>query len=426
MPANKTTNIPLGQSKWNRMTGQGPNIMLKNRFFETNPANQVDQVSFLARPGLKPYQSVGVGPIRNVYVQPGSFDDDLFVVSGTSLYRVDNTTDVVTFIGAGIFPGTGKVNMCATGTLNGVPEFLFLADGRNLWLYIANSFAVGTLTGVLSNNDIVVIGTTYYQITSGSVDAGTPDGSSANPWLIALGATPADPFANLSAAITNTGESGVQYSSGNTINNDVTPIVTSTDTLKLQSNQVGGLGNSEVTTTTSTTASWANATLTGGGTPTWTTVQTPDDVGIADVCYTSDYVIAVAAQGQGVNGRFYWVMPGDTTIDPLNFATAERAPDPIVQCIAVGDQFWLLGTNSTEVWYPTGDNTAPFQRVQGRLFDKGIWSGTAVQIKDQVVVVGRDGYVYSVTDSPQVISTPAISEQIRVVIRAAEGRFISD
>lgn len=150
---------------------------------------------------------------------------------------------------------------------------------------------------------------------------------------------------------------------------------------------------------------------------TFTVVVTPDDVGIVSVAFVSSYVICVVAQGYDMNGRFYWIEPAETTIDPLNFATAERAPDPIYSVRAVGDQFWLLGTNSTEVWYPTGDLDAPFARVQGRLFDRGVWGGTDAQIKDSVMLVDNDGIVYRITGGgPQRVSNNSIEERIREAI----------
>ena len=42
-------------------------------------------------------------------------------------------------------------------------------------------------------------------------------------------------------------------------------------------------------------------------------------------------------QGADKNGRFYWIEPGEHVIDPLNFATAERLPDPVLSVRAVGD-----------------------------------------------------------------------------------------
>jgi hypothetical protein len=84
-------------------------------------------------------------------------------------------------------------------------------------------------------------------------------------------------------------------------------------------------------------------------------------------------------------GRFYWIEPGEVSVDPLNFATAERAPDELFCCITLGDRTWFFGAATLETWYATGDGDAPFMRVQGLAFDHGAWEGTPVKIKDMIV-----------------------------------------
>jgi len=113
---------------------------------------------------------------------------------------------------------------------------------------------------------------------------------------------------------------------------------------------------------------------------------------------------------------FYWIEPGDLTIDPLNFATAERSPDPVWEVVVVGDQFWLPGASTNEIWYPSGDALAPFLRQQGRLFDTGVWEGTILRVKDEVMAVGSDGTVYRIGAGPQPVSTPGIAQRIREAI----------
>lgn len=131
-----------------------------------------------------------------------------------------------------------------------------------------------------------------------------------------------------------------------------------------------------------------------------------------------EYLIASVAGSD----RFYWLQPGSLQFQPLDFATAERFPDKILQVRTVGDEFWLLGESSVEVWQATGDGTAPFQRSTGRVFNFGIWGGTAVRIKDtSVLVVGADGTVWDIRGFPTRISTPAIAEQTRNAILSALG-----
>lgn len=273
--------IPLGISDSRRTVAQVPPIVVKNRYFEADPTNQKDQVALLCRPSLRKWLTVGAGPIRGIYSQPGTFSEALFVVSDNTLYSVAQD-ETITSIGT--LGGTsGAVSMAATDL------HLFIADGAGLWVYDGATLAAVTV---------------------------------------------------------------------------------------------------------------------------------PDGDGIVSVGVIASFTICVVAQGFGKNGRFYWIDPGDITIDPLNFATAERSPDPVWNVVVVGDQFWLPGSSTNEVWYPTGDALAPFLRQQGRLFDKGVWEGTVLQVKDDVMAVGTDGTVYRIGAAPVIVSTPGIAQRLREAINA--------
>ena len=78
-----------------------------------------------------------------------------------------------------------------------------------------------------------------------------------------------------------------------------------------------------------------------------------------------------------------------------------------------GDQFALPGTGTTEFWYPTADESIPFLRVQGRLFDQGTWEGTGVVIRNTLMLVDATGAVWKISDGLEKVSNPAIEERIR-------------
>jgi hypothetical protein len=419
------TSVPLGSSDWERSVTGEPFVPVLNRYFEQNPTNLEEQVALIARPGLRRYLQVGSGPIRQMYSQPGSFSDSLFAVSYDGLYKI-TADETVTQLGSGIFGWTLKStpSMCATAAIGTTPEYLYIADGRNLWIYSDSSAAIGLLTtaGTIVNLDKIEIGGVYYQWTSGSVNAGTPAGTLASPWLVTLGLTNTINLGNMLSAINLSGTSGTTYSTATVKHPSVNGASSSTNQLKIVSSLAGALGNGTTTTvTTGTSVAWGAGTLTGGGTAALRVVDTPDNVGIVSVAYISGFVVCVVAQGYGVNGRFYWINPGDTFIENLNFATAERSPDGLISARAVGDELWLLGYNSTEVWYVSGGADTPFLRVQGRLFDRGVFPGTDVQIKDNVMVMDSDGFVYRIVDgSPQRVSTNAIEEQLRAAIIEAK------
>lgn len=409
--------IPLARSDYNRSVAKEARIITRNRYFEQNPVLTAEQAALLARAGLHRWIYVGEGPIRGIYSQPGSFDDALFVASYDKLYRVD-TDETVTLIGD--IPSTSprnNVSMAATSNIGTTPAFLFVASGSGLMCYIENGFATGTISGTPANNDVVRVDTIYYRFTNASVDAGTPLGTVANPWLVALGGSAADAWQNLADAFGAAGGAGTQYSTALTANGLVQVRSVLPTQVTIRATAPGLLGNSVITTETGAAIAWTAGTLTGGGNPAWFQVETPDDVGVVSVGYIASYVVVVPAQGQGINGRFFWIDPGETTIDPLDFATAERAPDPVLQVIVFGDQFWLPGTDTTEAWYFTGNPDSPVLRMQGVVFDRGVWEGTAVQVKDSMIIVDSEGAVFQISGGAKRISRPDIEQRIREALQ---------
>jgi hypothetical protein len=417
--------IPLARSDYFRGIAKEARILTRNRYFEANPALTEQQTALIARPGLRRWIYVGEGPIRpnGIYSQPGSFNDAAFVVSGAQWWRVDKD-GTTTLITEGVSGGGGSVSMAGTGRIGETPEFMFLADGTHLYLYIENGFAKGTISGTPVNNDTVRVDNTYYKFTNGSVNAGAPAGTFANPWLVALGASTPIAWQNLADAFANAGTPGTQYSTALTPNEVIQIISVSTTAVAVRSNLIGALGNAIVTTETGGAIAWTAATLTGGGDPTVTQVETPDDVGVISVCFISSYVVVVPAQNEGINGRFFWINPGETVIDPLDFATAEQAPDPIFAAVAFGDQFWLPGSKTTEVWYFTGNFESPVLRLQGVTFNRGTWEGTAIQIKESMVIVDSDGGVFQIAGGLKKISRPDIEERIREAIQFQASQIL--
>ena len=407
--------IPLGRADYHRTVAKEARIQTRNRYFEENIVLTKVGAALISRPGLRRWLYVGNGPIRGVYSQPGTFDDALFVVSDDQWWRVDRD-GTKTLLQSNLNPGTGAVSMAGTGNIGVTPEYMYLADGRNLWLYIENSYATGTISGSPANNDVIKINSTYYKFTTGSVNAGTPAGTLANPWLVALGVNDTTSWINFSGAVGASGAAGTDYSTALTINTDVVVIAVSGTLVSVRSTAIGALGNGIPTTETGASIAWGAATLIGGGSPAVTAVDTPDNVGVISLGYIASYVVVVPAQGQGVNGRFWWIQPGETTIDPLDFATAERAPDPIFSVVVFGDQFWLPGSNTTEVWYFTGNFDSPVLRLQGVTFDRGTWSGTAIQVKNSMIITDNDGGVFQISGCLERISNPSVEERIRQAI----------
>jgi len=414
------TKVNFVTSDFKRSVANAADLILFNRYYEENPSLTDDGASLLTRPGLNFFTEVGNGPIRGLASEAGSFDGDLFVASDNQVYRVkgDGTSSLI-YTGLANSPN-GVVNFAITANIEDVPAYCFIADGGTFLVYMENRYASNVLQGTAAaNGNQVRIGDIYYQFTNSSVDAGTPDGTAGNPWLVALGATFAEAMQNIGNAINATGAPGTTYST----NLDPHPtVVTQTffpEAIRVRSRLIGALGNSTVTTETGTNIDWANGgTLVGGGTEGVFEVEVPDNVGIIDAVVLDSFVVCVPAQGNNINGRFYWIEPGEVKIDPLNFATAESAPDGLNGATVFGDQLWLSGDSTTEVWFFTGDPNVPVRRLQGVLFDRGTWEDTAVAMEEGVITIDSEGNVFLINGGePQQLSTPAIAEQIRAAIQ---------
>lgn len=94
-----------------------------NMFAEQQPSSAKTQVAVFGVPGLTQFSTCGVGPIRGMW----NMNEQLFVVSGQSLYMVSET-GTATLLGTGI-TGTNVVSMSDNGTqliiVNGVGGYIW-------------------------------------------------------------------------------------------------------------------------------------------------------------------------------------------------------------------------------------------------------------------------------------------------------------
>lgn len=138
--------------------------------------------------------------------------------------------------------------------VNGVDERAIWGAYWNLLTFSANANA----------NDVVLIDTTYYKFTSGSVDAGTPAGTVTNPWLVALGADAAASITNLFKAIGATGTPGTTYSTALTAHATVDAGGTSTTQLCITAKAGTLLSTACTVPTGGARMAWTAATLNEG------------------------------------------------------------------------------------------------------------------------------------------------------------------
>lgn len=387
--------IPLGRSTWSRRYAHEPEVFVTNRYFEQTPTNQVDNVSMILRPGLRRRTFIGDGPIRAIWQSDGFASGDSWVVSAQKLFRVHKShdvtvPDVVTPI-SGFVAGTETPYITAAQTTGGTP-FLWVADGETLqyWTDVAMA-AKGTLTFNTqpADGDTFTIGVVTYTFET------APSGG-----------TDIQIAPDLAQSIVNA-VTAIGAHSG-----DVT--VTANDLISLTVTAVatGVAGNLIAATSVSDAMFWGTHTLSGGTAANALAVcALPDDVSPTSLDFIKGFVIVTV--GDPFLRRFYWIEPGDNTVDPLNFAEKESVLDLLLNVKAVSDQFWLFGTESTEAWYVTGDPAAPMAPISGRPYNRGVWEGTPIKVNDSVILIGSDGRVYDVSAGPNPISFPGIEERIR-------------
>jgi hypothetical protein len=121
------------------------------------------------------------------------------------------------------------------------------------------------------------------------------------------------------------------------------------------------------------------------------------------------------------NSQRVWVtaLLDGTSIDPLDFASAEGSPDGLVSLIIDHREAWLFGTNSVEVWYNSGEADFPLSRIQGAYNEIGCIAPYSVAKMDNSVFwLGADargqGIVYRANGyQGQRISTHAVEYAIQ-------------
>lgn len=145
-------------------------------------------------------------------------------------------------------------------------------------------------------------------------------------------------------------------------------------------------------------------------------ITDPDFPGAVTVSYLDGYFVFNEPNSQKV-----WVtsLYDGTTIDPLDFASAEGSPDDLVALIVDHREVWLFGTNSVEVWYNAGGADFPLSRIQGAANEIGCDAPYSVaKLDNSVFWLGADarghGIVYKAQGYTGVrVSTHAVEYAIQ-------------
>lgn len=141
-----------------------------------------------------------------------------------------------------------------------------------------------------------------------------------------------------------------------------------------------------------------------------------DFPGALTVSYLDGYFVFIEPNSQKV-----WVtaLNDPTSIDPLDFASAEGDPDGLISSIVDHSEVWLFGTNSVEVWYNSGNVDFPLQRIQGAFNEIGCAATFSVaKLDNSLFWLGQDargqGIIYRANGyTGQRVSTHAVEWQIQ-------------
>jgi hypothetical protein len=145
-------------------------------------------------------------------------------------------------------------------------------------------------------------------------------------------------------------------------------------------------------------------------------IDDPDFPGAVTVGYINGYFVFNEPNSQRI-----WIttLLDGTSIDPLDFASAEGSPDGLVSLIVDHREIWLFGTNSVEVWYDAGTSPFPLVPVQGAFNEVGCIAAFSVaKLDNGLFWLGADargkGIVYRANGyAAQRISTHAVEWQIQ-------------
>ena len=145
-------------------------------------------------------------------------------------------------------------------------------------------------------------------------------------------------------------------------------------------------------------------------------ITDPDFPGAVTVGYLDGYFIFNEPNSQKI-----WVtsLLDGTSIDPLEFASAEGDPDNVVAIFVDHREVWVYGSNSAEVWYDAGLLDFPLARIQGAYNELGCAAAFSIaKMDNQIYWLGRDdrgqGMVFRASGyMGQRISTHAIEWQLQ-------------
>lgn len=154
-------------------------------------------------------------------------------------------------------------------------------------------------------------------------------------------------------------------------------------------------------------------------TSTLSAITDPDFVGADTVQFLDGYFVF----NKTGTGQFQITGLYDTTLDALDFATAEGAPDTLLSLVVDHRELWLFGETSTEVFFNSGNVDFPFERINGAFIEQGCAARFSPTKMDNTVYwltadeLGHGTVQRAQGYTPQRVSTHAIEYAISQMSR---------
>lgn len=151
-------------------------------------------------------------------------------------------------------------------------------------------------------------------------------------------------------------------------------------------------------------------------------------LGSFTVSYLNGYFTFIDPNSQTL---FYSAIEDATSIDALDFATANASPDKLVGQATTGRALILFGEIKSEVWQETGDADAPLAPNVGTIIEAGLMARATAKTMDNTVYwLGRDesgsGMVYRLEGfQARRVSNRALEEKIQESIRDGNDLSVS-
>jgi len=149
---------------------------------------------------------------------------------------------------------------------------------------------------------------------------------------------------------------------------------------------------------------------------------------VTHVAYIDSYIVANKVDSQS----WYYAGPTVPDTDPLVWSAsglaAEGSPDNIKVIASAWREVLILGLDSAEIWYDTGDTVTPFQRMEGAFIEQGTLSPYTLveadntwiwltQKKEVVRMQGRTPAVISLAIREELENIQIVSDAVGFMLR---------